>query len=228
MSQQGPPPESMRVAANHGCFVAVRVRRPQEDVASRVKDLLSAMGLKPADKIRPGRRTSFRQDPSPMNEVVVFPARGSWVIVVPGSHDEELVAVMAGRLSSRWEAVAITWHQATDYHRIHRFTDGRLTRHVGVYAGDLIRSVGERLPGERWDEDDFRSRLLDAPAELNDWLVGQGIEPGQDRTGVAPGEDPMKVIRISGRLGRSEILRLYLDEVDGEHSAAIEEAEAIG
>ena len=222
MSQPGPPSESMRLAPNHGSFVALRVRG-SEDVVARVKEAVGALGLKPADKVGSGRRTSFRQDPSPMTEIVVFPARRRWVLVVPGSHDEELAAVLAGRLSGRSEVLAVTWHRATDYHRIHRFFGGKLTRHAGVYAGELIRSQGERLPGEAWDEGDFRSRLVDAPAQLADWLTSRELDPMEDRTGVGPAEDPMAVIGVGGRLGRAQILRLYLDEVDAGHRQAHEE-----
>ena len=158
-----------------------------------------------------------------MTEVVVFPARRRWVFVVPGSHDEELLAVLAGRLSARSEVLAITWHRATDYHRIHRFFGGKLTRHAGVYAGELIRSLGDRLPGESWDEADFRSCLVDAPGQLADWLSSREIDPGEDRTGVRSDEAAFSVIRVADRLTRGDILRMYLDEVDGHHGAAREE-----
>jgi hypothetical protein len=131
--------------------------------------------------------------------------------------------VLAGRLSGRCEVLAVTWHRATDYHRIHRFFAGKLTRHTGVYGGDLIRSTGERLSGEAWDEEDFRARLVEAPAELADWLIDRELDPMQDRTGVAATEDAMSILKVGGRLERAEILRLYLDEVDPGFSVASEE-----
>ncbi len=225
MSQPGPPTERMRVPVNHGSFVALRVRGV-EDVVPRVWDALAALGLGPEGPVRPGRRTSFRQDPSPMSEVVVFPARRRWVLVVPGTHDEELLALLAGRLSGRSEVLAITWHRATDYHRIHRFFGGRLTRHAGVYAGELLHSTGERLPGEDWDEGDFRSRLVDAPAQWGAWLTSRDLDPSEDRMGIGPDEEPLSVIQVRGRLARSEILRMYLDEVDGTFDSARDVGEA--
>lgn len=227
MSQPGPPADAMRVAANHGSFVAVRVRGAGEDVAARVAGVLAELGLQPAEKLGSGRRTSFRQDPAPMTEVVVFPARSRWVLVVPGTHDEELLAVLGARLAGRNEVLAVTWHRATDYHRIHRYFGGRLTRHVGVYAGELLRSFGERLPGEEWDEGDFRSRLVDAPGELEAWLLQRELDPGRDRTGVDRDEESMSVIRVGARPQRAEILRRYLDEVDPGFEPAQEELQRL-
>ena len=208
MSQPGPPSENMRVAANHGSFVALRTRG-NEDLAGAVREALGGLGLKPAERSQKARRTPFRQNPAPLTELAILPARRRWVVVVPGTNDEELAALLAAKLSPRRETLAITWHRATDYHRIHRFFAGRLTRHAGVYAGDLIADIGERLPGESWDASDFSSRLMEAPGQLEAWLRTRDLDPDEDRTGVATTEQDLELIRLQGRLARAEILRLY-------------------
>ena len=221
MTQPGPAPEQMRVAANHGSFVAVQAESVAaflDRLASLIVDLGGQLGAP-----RPDRWAAFRQSPAPLRQLAVFPPAGGWTLVVPASNDEELLGLLARRLSATREAVAVTWHPATGYQAVSHFRDAALMRHVAIYSGELQRELGERFPTERYDAEDLADLLMEAPKALSRWLKGRGIDPVGDRTRAGDGGDPLQLYPVSRGLDRRAIVDLYLAEVDPTHPELLEE-----
>ena len=215
MSQPGPPSDQMRVAANHDLFVSVAAH-DHGAVTDRVRAVLSDLGFA-AGGWWASRNTSFRQGVPTLREIAMHPAQDGWVAVVPAWNDEEFLGLLARHLSFGGEAVAVTWHLATGYHSVARFTDGALDRHIALYSGDLVRSLGTRFPTESYDEDDLRARLLDAPEALEQWLASRGIDPRADRLNATDGGEDLYVLEVTDHATREHVCLQYLAEVDGAH-----------
>jgi hypothetical protein len=226
MSQPGPPPETLRVSLNHGLFITVRAT-DDSAVAASLASALEDLGLAPGDPwTEPD--AAFRQGTSRLAEVALHAASGGWVTVVPAWNDEELMGLVAQRLSAGGEALAVAWHGHTGYHSLARFLDGALARHIAVYSGQLIRSVGAPLPTETYDLDDLRDRLLDCPDALAAWLLSVGVDPEADRVKPPGDAESVLIVPVGGDVERTALVQRYLAEVDPGHEGLREELAALG